>query len=333
MANEYLKASDDNLLRSVLFNECLDKGIYPWNTTIITPLHKKGDTYNPDNYRAIAVAAISVNYFPLSCCRDLLSLETFTVRTPIISSDSSGAHRLPITFSHCTHASKNTSNMAKKRLYACFVDFKKAFDTVCRDALLYKLSTMGIEGKFLKCITYMYYHSKARIIINKLSKSFDILCGTEQGHPASPEQFKMYTHELSVDLNNTTDQNINVPELNGKSLTHLLWADDLVLLVCDCKSLQHMINKLKSCCDQWGLEVNIKLWLPHSTASSPRMRSRTRNWSLLLRLTGRSSSWSDIFKNQNKLSIFIRFILKKNGFSTKKWGQSAKITDFRDFAC
>ena len=44
-------------------------------------------------------------------------------------------------------------------------------------------------------------------------------------------------------------------------------------------------------------------------------------------------AWSDIFKNQNKLSIFIRFILKENGFITKKWGQSAKITDFRDFAC
>ena len=69
----------------------------------------------------------------------------------------------------------------------------------------------------------MYNHSKARIkIINKLSKSFDILCGTEQGHPASPELFKMYIHELSVDLNNTTDENIDVPELNGKSLTHPL---------------------------------------------------------------------------------------------------------------
>ena len=60
MANEYLKVSDDNLLRSVLvlFNECLDKDIYPWNTTIITPLHKKGDIYNPDNYRAIALGSI-----------------------------------------------------------------------------------------------------------------------------------------------------------------------------------------------------------------------------------------------------------------------------------
>ena len=81
---------------------------------------------------------------------------------------------------------------------------------------------MGMEGKFLKFITYMYNHSKARMeIINKLSKSFDILCGTKQGHPASPELFKMYIHELSVDLNNTTDENIYVPEINGKSLTHL----------------------------------------------------------------------------------------------------------------
>ena len=30
------------------------KGVYPWNTTVTTPLHKKGDIDNPDNYRAIA---------------------------------------------------------------------------------------------------------------------------------------------------------------------------------------------------------------------------------------------------------------------------------------
>ena len=49
-----------------------------------------------------------------------------------------------------------------------------------------------------------------------------------------------------------------MPELNGKPLTHQLWTDDSVLLACDRKSLQYMINKLKSCCDQWGLEVSIK---------------------------------------------------------------------------
>jgi hypothetical protein len=54
-----MKASPTNLLEALtkLFNECLNKGIYPWNKTVISPLHKKGDINNPDNYRAIAVGS------------------------------------------------------------------------------------------------------------------------------------------------------------------------------------------------------------------------------------------------------------------------------------
>ena len=57
ISDEFLKASNGELLKALmkLFNLCLEKGVYPWNTTVITPLHKKGDIYNPDNYRAIAV--------------------------------------------------------------------------------------------------------------------------------------------------------------------------------------------------------------------------------------------------------------------------------------
>jgi hypothetical protein len=35
-----------------------------------------------------------------------------------------------------------------KYLFACFVDLKKAFDTVNRQALLYKLSKYNIDGRF-----------------------------------------------------------------------------------------------------------------------------------------------------------------------------------------
>ena len=59
VTNEAMKASPTNLLEALtkLFNECLNKGIYPWNKTVISPLHKKGDINNPDNYRAIAVGS------------------------------------------------------------------------------------------------------------------------------------------------------------------------------------------------------------------------------------------------------------------------------------
>lgn len=42
-----------------------------------------------------------------------------------------------------------------KRLYCCFVDFKKASDTVERLKLWGKLSNVGIRGKLLNCIRSM----------------------------------------------------------------------------------------------------------------------------------------------------------------------------------
>ena len=69
-------------------------------------------------------------------------------------------------------------------MYTCFVDYAKAFDTVCREALLYKLWNHGIQGRFFRCLDFMYANSSAKVkLIIKLSEKIDILCGTEQGHP------------------------------------------------------------------------------------------------------------------------------------------------------
>ena len=74
----------------------------------------------------------------------------------------------------------------KTKVYACFVDYAKAFDLVCRESLLHKLWTMGIQGRFFICVEYMYSGSTAKIkLLNKLSEKIEILCGTEQGHPMS----------------------------------------------------------------------------------------------------------------------------------------------------
>ena len=47
-----------------------------------------------------------------------------------------------------------------KRLYGCFIDYKKAFDTINRNALWSKVIEKGINGKILKVIYNMYETSK-----------------------------------------------------------------------------------------------------------------------------------------------------------------------------
>ena len=103
----------------------------------------------------------------------------------------------------------------------------------------------------------MYNNSSAKVkLLNRLSDKIDILCGTEQGHPMSPELFKCYIHSLSEILNEE-NENINVPILNDTRVSHLLWADDLILMALDGQSLQEMIDILLSYCMEWGLTVNL----------------------------------------------------------------------------
>ena len=71
----------------------------------------------------------------------------------------------------------------------------------------------------------------------------------------SPELFKCFVHQLSEDLNSLKD--VAVPILNENEITHLLWADDLILLALDKESLQKMLNILLMYCAEWGLSVNI----------------------------------------------------------------------------
>ena len=101
----------------------------------------------------------------------------------------------------------------------------------------------------------MYSNSSGHIKINgKLSQAFHINKGTEQGHPLSPELFKVYFQKLSELLNEAIT---NCPTLSGLRISHLAWADDLVVLSLDPESLQKQIDILEKYCSDWGLEVNI----------------------------------------------------------------------------
>ena len=257
ISNEIIKALDYNFrnLLLKLFNICLENGVYLWNNSVITPLHKKGDIYNPDNYRAIAVC---------SCIGKLLSsmlLDRLIIHRSTNSPDppnqcgfTKGSQCNDHIFTLHTILEKY-KRVKKKKVYTVFIDLRKAFDLVCRQALLYKLACYGVNGGFFNILKNMYSDSTGYIKMNgKLSKCFNILKGTEQGHPLSPELFKVYFKDLSDQLNSAL---VNCPTLAGLTINHLAWADDLVVLALDPDSLQKLLDIIGSYCNDWGLEINI----------------------------------------------------------------------------
>ena len=140
----------------------------------------------------------------------------------------------------------------RKPVYAVFVDFKKAFDSVCRQALFLKLAQNGVTGNFYKTLRNMYSNSFAYIKLSgHISKRIKILKGTEQGHPLSPDLFKVFLTDLSPQL-----EFPNCPVLDKVKVSHLLWADDLILLSLDQRTCQMQLDRLSHFCRSWGIEIN-----------------------------------------------------------------------------
>ena len=202
-----------------LFNGCLENGTYPWNTSLMTTLHKKGDRYDPNNFRSICVGSNLGKVFSDISLQRLIAYRNIHCRDPpnqlgFVRNAQTSDHILTLSSIVDKYCKKS-----KKKLYTWFVDYRKAFDTVCREALLYKLSQLGVKGKYFACLKHMYENSSTKIkLIKKLSEKIDILVGTEQGHVMSPELFKIFILGLTELLNEHLE---NCPELNGFSINHL----------------------------------------------------------------------------------------------------------------
>ena len=103
----------------------------------------------------------------------------------------------------------------------------------------------GITGKLYKVLRDMYSNSV------HVSKRFKISKGTEQGHPLSPDLFKIFLSDLSKLLEFS-----NCPELSKTQISHLLWADNLIMLSLSPETCQAQLDILGNICEDWGVEVN-----------------------------------------------------------------------------
>ena len=77
----------------------------------------------------------------------------------------------------------NKRKQQKQSTYVCFVDAKKAFDTVQRDCLWYKLTSLGITGKILKAVQSLYAEVQCVVKVNDyLTPFIYVTQGVKQGH-------------------------------------------------------------------------------------------------------------------------------------------------------
>ena len=118
----------------------------------------------------------------------------------------------------------------KGKIYALFVDFKRAFDSVCHDKLWQKLYTLvGLSANFLNVI--MNFYSKASLLVRTkqgLSDPIHITEGILQGEVLSPYLFSLFLSDLEIFFRERGVRGVAIN--HWRDLLFLAYADDLILL-------------------------------------------------------------------------------------------------------
>ena len=142
-----------------------------------------------------------------------------------------------------------------KKLYTCFIDFKKAFDSVWHEWLLRKLENKDINGKFLEIIKNIYKKPSCAIKINgKITNYMPYNKGVQQGNPLSPLLFKLYISDIFQSIANKDTVTLD----DSNHLNALMYADDLILISTTKEGLQHSLDSLQAYCEKWKLDINYK---------------------------------------------------------------------------
>ena len=159
-------------------------------------------------------------------------------------------------------------------LYCSFIDLTKAFDSIDRNVLWFKLQKSGISCKLINLIKNMY--SKIRLSVKKTCSQispggisndfideftkqtqfeskhnlddisdFTSFSGVFQGECLSPFLFSMFVNDLSDFLADANDVGITLNEI---VITALLFAHNIIIFSISRNGLQKELNSIKAYC-------------------------------------------------------------------------------------
>ncbi|KAL9978171.1 hypothetical protein ACROYT_G015662 [Oculina patagonica] len=153
-------------------------------------------------------------------------------------------------------------------VYATFVDYEKAFDSVDREVLWKLLRHYGIPEKYITLIQKTYEKCTCRVIHNGvLSELFEMLTGVRQGCLLSPFLFLLVIDWI---MRRTTEKHQDgIQWTLTTRLEDLDFADDIALLSHNHRSMQSKLTRLAKISMQTGLRI--------SKSKTKVMRVNTKN--------------------------------------------------------
>uniref|UniRef100_A0A8D8Q762 Craniofacial development protein 2 n=1 Tax=Cacopsylla melanoneura TaxID=428564 RepID=A0A8D8Q762_9HEMI len=254
---EFLKLLDEMSIKILcnIFNEIYNSGNIPkeWLVSEFIMLPKKQGAKTCGEYRTISLMSHLLKLFLkiihrriFKLCEERVANTQFGFMKGVGTRDA--LFSLQVLFQRCRDVNCD--------IYACFVDYQKAFDRIRHEKMIEILKTIGMDGKDLRIIRNLYWNQTATIKLSNEDKTeeVNILRGVRQGCIISPLLFNLYSEEIFKEALYEGDEGIL---LNGERLNNIRYADDTVIFADSLEGLQSLITKVNTVSENYGLQMNI----------------------------------------------------------------------------
>ena len=258
-----------------IYNLCIENGTYPELPKLARtiPVYKSGVSERANNYRPISnLSTINKVFEILTFNR----MNTFVDKNKIISDCQYGFRKGKSTTQAIFHLVSDFLQCFNQKSYtiAVFLDLRKAFDTVNKDILVYKLNLLGFRGisnDFLN--SYMSNRKQYADVGDYISDTMDINVGLPQGTVLGPLFFNIFINDITIAIDSKK----------------VLFADDGVFYITE--------STLELCIEK----VNVVLSQLTEYLSNNKLIPNTDKTKIMLITARHISDLPDIYFNGSKL--------------------------------
>ena len=245
-----------------------------WKDANIVPIFKKGSRKECGNYRGISLLSIAGKIMARIILNRLNDKVTPRVLPETQCGFRNNRSTMDMVFSLRQIQEKCTEQNLE--MYAVFIDFTKAFDTVSREGLWLVLKRFGCTEKVINLIKALHNGMQAKVVQgSEVSNQFAVTNGVKQGCVLAPTLFSLYlTAMLDVAFRNVKEgiyiqtrcgaDLFNVSHFKSKTRTtkylvrEMLFADDSALVAHSASEMQLLVDRFARAAAQFSLKINIK---------------------------------------------------------------------------
>ena len=242
-----------------------------WTKQLTIPLHKKGSYQDCDNYRGIALLIVPGKVF----CK-VVQTRLSKTANHLLRENQCGFR----TGRGCVDQIFNLRILAEKArefntpLFLSFVDLRKAYDSVNREALWSVLeSKYQLPGKLVRILRALHHNTKGAIrAYGQTSNEFTISTGVRQGDVLAPVLFNLFFDAIIAatitrhpDVGFRVMYNIGDPLVGSRrkmknqvTMSDLEYADDMALIADSMGTLEEVLLTLHTTWSGMGLSINTK---------------------------------------------------------------------------